>query len=165
MVLSLASSPVCARKLITIMSKMIIGTRYQCGNCPSIPHPYNLVCGFMPSSKAVLPNRETQCKPCDDKSYMVHDPTHIFFKLRRPVDRRIESSEPILPALYVHLIPPKVLFMCWGLTLGSDTNATLPPPVPRMTMIPKVRVLPAFCTDSELALSIPTKRHTRGRPL
>jgi len=52
---SLASSSVCVRKLITIMSKMIIGTRYQCGNCPSIPHPYNLVCGFMPSSKSAPP--------------------------------------------------------------------------------------------------------------
>jgi len=96
---------------------------------------------------------------------MVHDPTHIFFKLRRPVDRRVESSEPILPILYVYLISSKVLFICWGLTLGSDTNATLPPPVPRMTTIPKVRVPPALCTDSEPAFSIPTKRHTRGRPL
>lgn len=37
---------------------------------------------------------------------MVHDPTHIFFKLRRPVDRPIESAEPILPILYVGLGTP-----------------------------------------------------------
>jgi len=62
--------------------EVIIGTRYQCGNCPSTPHSYNL------------------CQSCDDESYRVHDPTHIFFKIRRPVDRLIESPEPILPILY-----------------------------------------------------------------
>ena len=35
---------------------------------------------------------------------MVHDPTHTFFKLPRPVDRPIESVEPILPILYVRLV-------------------------------------------------------------
>ena len=32
---------------------------------------------------------------------MVHDPTHVFFKLPRPVDRPVESMEPMLPILYV----------------------------------------------------------------
>jgi len=31
---------------------------------------------------------------------MVHDPTHIFFKLHRPVDHPIKSLEPILHDLY-----------------------------------------------------------------
>jgi len=67
-------------------SQMIIGTRYQCGNCPSIPHSYNL------------------CELCDDKSYMVHDPTHVFFKLPRPVDHPVESTEPFLPVLYKYRV-------------------------------------------------------------
>ena len=35
---------------------------------------------------------------------MVHDPTHVFFKLPRPVDRPIEFIDPILPILYVHSV-------------------------------------------------------------
>jgi hypothetical protein len=35
---------------------------------------------------------------------MVHDPTHVFFKLPRPVDRPVESIEPILPVLYVYIV-------------------------------------------------------------
>lgn len=82
-------------------SQMIVGTRYQCGNCPSIPHPYNL------------------CQSCDEKSYIVHDPTHIFFKLSRPVDRPVESSEPILPILYKYRVASA------GLVDGHDPKAYL----------------------------------------
>lgn len=35
---------------------------------------------------------------------MVHDPTHVFFKFARPVDRPVEFIEPILPVLYAHPI-------------------------------------------------------------
>ena len=52
-----------------------------------------------------LPDSPTQCQLCDDKSYVVHDPTHIFFKLPRPVDRPVESAEPILPPLYDYSFP------------------------------------------------------------
>jgi len=47
---------------------------------------------------------------------MVHDPTHIFFKLSRPVDRPVEATEPILPILYVQLVTLKVLSKtnCWS---------------------------------------------------
>lgn len=34
---------------------------------------------------------------------MLHDPTHVFFKLPRPVDRPIESPGPLLPKLYAVL--------------------------------------------------------------
>lgn len=43
---------------------------------------------------------------------MVHDPTHVFFKLPRPVDRPVEFIEPILPILYVPSIS--------ALPLGTD---------------------------------------------
>jgi len=39
-------------------SLMIVGTRYQCGNCPSIPHSYNLVCRTAPNSKPLPSNLE-----------------------------------------------------------------------------------------------------------
>ena len=35
---------------------------------------------------------------------MVHDPTHMFFKLPRPVDHPVEATEPLLPILYVRFV-------------------------------------------------------------
>ncbi|KAF8239321.1 hypothetical protein L208DRAFT_1386173 [Tricholoma matsutake] len=60
----------------------IIGIRYQCGNCSSLPRAYNL------------------CSDCESHSYSVHDPMHVFFKLPRPVQHPIEFSFPLLPFLY-----------------------------------------------------------------
>lgn len=74
---------------------------------------------------------------------MVHDPTHIFFKLGRPVDRPIESTEPILPVLSVYF--PCRTFFLLELTPGSDINTALPPLVFWTLMIPKVRTLGAGC--------------------
>ncbi|KAF8967728.1 hypothetical protein BDZ97DRAFT_1802982 [Flammula alnicola] len=61
---------------------LIIGTRYQCAHCPSQPSAYSL------------------CSNCEVRSYLVHDPMHIFFKLPRPVHRALESPFPMLPPLY-----------------------------------------------------------------
>ncbi|GBE89623.1 hypothetical protein BKA93DRAFT_759516 [Sparassis latifolia] len=60
----------------------IVGNRYQCAECPSIPRPYNL------------------CSLCEERSYIVHDPMHIFFKFPRPVDRPLQSEYPFIPRLY-----------------------------------------------------------------
>ncbi|KAI9510526.1 hypothetical protein F5148DRAFT_976610 [Russula earlei] len=62
----------------------IVGVRYQCLNCPSLPNSFNL------------------CSDCEIKSHMVHDPMHIFLKIPRPVDmaRPLESEFPIIPLLY-----------------------------------------------------------------
>lgn len=38
-----------------------------------------------------------QCEVCEEKSYLVHDPMHIFFKFPRPVDRQIISESGLLP--------------------------------------------------------------------
>jgi hypothetical protein len=40
-----------SRKLNAVPLKTIIGTRYQCGNCTTIPHPYSLVCVSLPVSQ------------------------------------------------------------------------------------------------------------------
>jgi len=61
----------------------IIGTRYQCANCPTAPGG-----GF------------SICSDCEPRSYLVHNARHIFFKLPRPVDRPIDAQYPILPILY-----------------------------------------------------------------
>jgi hypothetical protein len=42
-----------------------------------------------------------QCANCEPRSYLVHDPMDIFFKLPRPVDRALEPPHPFLPILYV----------------------------------------------------------------
>ncbi|KAF9461245.1 hypothetical protein BDZ94DRAFT_1264328 [Collybia nuda] len=63
-------------------SHPIFGVRYQCGNCPSSPRGYNL------------------CKNCEGRSYILHDPMHVFFKFPRPVQRSLESPYPLLPVLY-----------------------------------------------------------------
>ncbi|KAI9464415.1 hypothetical protein BJY52DRAFT_816024 [Lactarius psammicola] len=62
----------------------IIGVRYQCLSCPSIPTSFNL------------------CSDCEVKSYRVHNPMHTFLKLPRPVDipGPLESELPIIPILY-----------------------------------------------------------------
>jgi len=53
---SLLSAPACwVMKLIAIMLKMIVGVRYQCGNCPSIPLPFNLVRGLVSKPRSALP--------------------------------------------------------------------------------------------------------------
>ncbi|KAF8311396.1 hypothetical protein DL93DRAFT_2061136 [Clavulina sp. PMI_390] len=63
-------------------NKSIIGLRYQCASCPSLPTAYNL------------------CEDCEGISFTVHDPMHIFIKITRPVDRPIESAAPLLPPIY-----------------------------------------------------------------
>lgn len=63
-------------------ARPIVGVRYQCANCPSKPRSYNL------------------CARCEERSYQLHDPHHVFFKLPRPVDHPIESQFPLIPKLY-----------------------------------------------------------------
>lgn len=41
----------------------------------------------------------SQCSECEARSYAVHDPMHIFFKLPRPVDKPIEYDYALLPIL------------------------------------------------------------------
>ncbi|TFK26189.1 hypothetical protein FA15DRAFT_637969 [Coprinopsis marcescibilis] len=67
-----------------ILIKSIQGVRYQCAHCPSLPTQcYNL------------------CSACDAKSWAVHDPKHIFFKIPRPINpHSLESATPFLPPLY-----------------------------------------------------------------
>lgn len=62
----------------------IVGTRYQCLNCPSKPNSVNL------------------CSDCELKSYKVHNAMHMFIKIPRPVDypNPLESDFPIIPVLY-----------------------------------------------------------------
>ncbi|KAF4569913.1 hypothetical protein EYR40_008893 [Pleurotus pulmonarius] len=63
-------------------NKPIIGIRYQCATCPSKPAPYSL------------------CSYCEERSWHIHNPLHVFFKLHRPVDVPLESANPFLPLLY-----------------------------------------------------------------
>ena len=73
---------------------------------------------------------------------MVHDPTHIFFKLPQPVDRPIESPEPILPILYVQFVMPKDFL--GADTSGSGINTASPLSVFSTPKIPKVRISGVF---------------------
>ncbi|KAI0730655.1 hypothetical protein C8Q76DRAFT_766314 [Earliella scabrosa] len=59
----------------------IIGVRYQCANCPSYPKSVSL------------------CERCEARSYALHDPWHVFFKLPKPVDQPL-ILQPPLPKLY-----------------------------------------------------------------
>jgi len=78
----LSHSPDDHRILCNNCHRMIVGVRYQCGHCPTSPSSFNL------------------CANCEERSYWNHDPSHVFFKLPRPVDRPLESSQIILPPLY-----------------------------------------------------------------
>jgi len=63
-------------------NKSIIGVRYQCASCPSRPSSISL------------------CAQCEERSYDLHNPYHVFFKLSRPVDHPISSEYPMIPNLY-----------------------------------------------------------------
>ncbi|OCF31344.1 hypothetical protein I317_01200 [Kwoniella heveanensis CBS 569] len=67
-------------------NEWIMGKRYQCANCPSLPQAFNL------------------CTICELRSYRVHDPTHVFFKFDRPVHIPLRSARPLLPLLYRHSV-------------------------------------------------------------
>ncbi|ORY29144.1 hypothetical protein BCR39DRAFT_532845 [Naematelia encephala] len=63
-------------------NEWIMGRRYQCANCPSEPIAFNL------------------CSICELRSYRIHNPRHLFFKLDRPVHIPLTSRSPLLPILY-----------------------------------------------------------------
>jgi hypothetical protein len=86
----------CVRLMYTL--KLIVGVRYQCASCPSAPTAYNLVGSVR--SPTVRRSCVTQCASCEPRSYIVHNPMHIFFKLPRPVHRALQSAMPFLPPLY-----------------------------------------------------------------
>ncbi|KAG2011499.1 hypothetical protein CC2G_011605 [Coprinopsis cinerea AmutBmut pab1-1] len=70
-------------------NQSIRGVRYQCAHCPSLPSAYNL------------------CATCEAKSWAIHDPMHIFFKVPRPTDSNaLESTSPFLPPLYQYPAGP-----------------------------------------------------------
>lgn len=63
-------------------NEWIMGRRYQCANCPSVPETYSL------------------CSICELRSYRIHDPRHVFFKLDRPVQVPLANQRPFVPLLY-----------------------------------------------------------------
>jgi hypothetical protein len=42
-----------------------------------------------------------QCVACEQSSHIVHDPMHIFLKLRRPAPATVTSEQSLVPSLYV----------------------------------------------------------------
>lgn len=79
----------------------IVGVRYQCASCPSHPLPYSL------------------CGNCEPRSYLVHDPKHIFLKLPKPVDNPIQSQYPLIPS-NLYSVPA-------GFTQGRGVDPHMPP--------------------------------------
>ncbi|KAG0378706.1 hypothetical protein BGX24_003045 [Mortierella sp. AD032] len=57
----------------------IYGVRYKCGNCAD----YDL------------------CGNCEALPQPIHDPTHIFLKIRKPVAPRLAAAIPLLPNMYL----------------------------------------------------------------
>ncbi|KAI0046964.1 hypothetical protein FA95DRAFT_1290328 [Auriscalpium vulgare] len=83
----------------------IVGERFQCLSCPSKPSSYNL------------------CANCEKRSHLVHDPMHLFLKLRRPVDYKdpLESEFPLIPRLYSIPAGPTNRYT----SMGADPEAYL----------------------------------------
>ncbi|OSX64438.1 hypothetical protein POSPLADRAFT_1138078 [Postia placenta MAD-698-R-SB12] len=66
----------------------VVGIRYQCASCPSLPKPYSL------------------CAHCEERSYILHDPFHVFFKFPRPLNRPLQVGRPLVPKLYKYPAGP-----------------------------------------------------------
>ncbi|KAG0345796.1 hypothetical protein BG004_003078 [Podila humilis] len=71
----------------------IYGVRYKCGNCAD----YDL------------------CGNCEALPTPVHDPTHVFLKIRKPISARIATPTPLLPNMYVK---------GWGKTVCFHSRVT-----------------------------------------
>ncbi|KAH9930304.1 uncharacterized protein B0H18DRAFT_1116990 [Fomitopsis serialis] len=69
-------------------NERIIGVRYQCASCSSLPKAYSL------------------CAKCEERSYVVHDSMHVFFKLHRPLDRPLQIEYPLVPRVYKYPVGP-----------------------------------------------------------
>ncbi|KAF9152481.1 hypothetical protein BG015_005205 [Linnemannia schmuckeri] len=67
----------------------IYGVRYKCGNCAD----YDL------------------CGNCEALPQPIHDPTHIFLKIRKPIAPRLASATPLLPNMYLK---------GWGKTMNTQ---------------------------------------------
>ncbi|KAF9922004.1 hypothetical protein FBU30_007924 [Linnemannia zychae] len=67
----------------------IYGVRYKCGNCAD----YDL------------------CGNCEALPQPIHDPTHIFLKIRKPIAPRLAAATPLLPNMY---------HRGWGKALNSS---------------------------------------------
>lgn len=52
-----------------------------------------------------------QCASCEERSYLIHDPYHVFIKIPRPVDFPLEEQGPILPRVYSLPIHLPLLFL------------------------------------------------------
>ncbi|KAK5815341.1 hypothetical protein F5H01DRAFT_345557 [Linnemannia elongata] len=68
----------------------IYGVRYKCGNCAD----YDL------------------CGNCEALPQPIHDPTHIFLKIRKPIAPRLASATPLLPNMYLK---------GWGKAMSTQT--------------------------------------------
>lgn len=68
---------------------------------------YHIQLGPCVSSRGVklLLTVAYKCASCEERSYLLHDPMHSFFKLPRPVHRPIQSASGFLPKLCVPLFP------------------------------------------------------------
>ncbi|KAF9561051.1 hypothetical protein EC968_005867 [Mortierella alpina] len=71
----------------------IFGVRYKCGNCPD----YDL------------------CGNCESSPVSLHDPNHVFIKIRKPICNRQTPAVPLLPMLYKK---------GWGRTVCYHAQAT-----------------------------------------
>jgi len=77
------------RTLCDGCSRNILGVRHQCASCPSSPKAYSL------------------CGQCEERSYLLHDPKHIFVKLPRPVDRPLQTTQGLVPKIYITPVGPR----------------------------------------------------------
>ena len=89
-----------SHRLTRRATQPIIGVRYQCANCPSYPKSVSLVRHIHPQTLELqmLTPARAQCERCEARSYALHDPWHVFFKLPKPVDQPL-ILQPPLPKL------------------------------------------------------------------
>lgn len=62
---------------------------------PALPTVQDTISYALGSCQDLSVLTRVQCDTCEPRSYLVHDPMHIFLKLPRPVDRPIKEPTPL----------------------------------------------------------------------
>ncbi|KAF9433278.1 hypothetical protein BGZ76_009668 [Entomortierella beljakovae] len=111
----------------------ITGVRYKCGNCPD----YDL------------------CGNCEASPKQIHDPEHVFIKIRKPVCNSYTPTVPLLPLMYKE---------GWGKRVCKNLSSDIPCNQ-RSQPVPPASRLNSTSSKSPLKPNSTTKPTSKPTPM